>query len=96
MKYFFFLLLASCSYHSVASFDFSQLQRTKPYDQQKTCSSAVESNHNEKTTEQTTQDKCACCESKKHAGQSFDPKMLSDVENVIRQFENKGSLSNVH
>lgn len=95
MKYFFFLLLTSCSYHSVASFDLSQLQRTTNNDQE-LCSSAVESNHNEKTTEQTTQDKCACCESKKHAGQSFDPKMLSDVENVIRQFENKGSLSNVH
>ncbi len=82
MKYFFFLLLASCSYHSVASSDLSQLQRTKINDQE-LCSSAVESTHNEKTT----QDKCACCDSKKHAGQSFDPKMLSEVENVIRQFE---------
>lgn len=83
MKYFFFLLFASCSYHSVASFDLSQLQRTKNNDQQELCSNAVESSHDEKTAK----DMSACCKSKKHAGQSFDPKMLSEVENVIRQFE---------
>lgn len=85
MKYFFFLLFASCSYHSVTSFDLSQLQRTENNDQQELYSNAVEPYQFKKTAEYT----CACCESKKHAGQSFDPKMLSEVENVIRQLESK-------
>lgn len=67
--------------------DLSELQREKTQNTQEPNSDALESFDAAETTQTTTQSKCSCCTSKKHAGQSFDPKMLSEVENVIRQFE---------
>lgn len=90
MKYFFFLVFSSCSINScLSTSDLQELQRVKTNVDKIAHSDALESNSYDHTMQNTNEDKCNFCESKKHAGQSFDPKMLSEVEKVIRQLENK-------